>query len=104
MQSHPNVKYYLLYDADETGNLSKLASFENGDFSKTSKYIEDYDMITTDNNDSEIEETRNTVITEEYIKRAKEQFALKDFQIKGLKRYIGKTFKQALDDHSTSLE
>ncbi len=103
-QEKDNVDYYLLYDANEKGELQDLAEKKDGNFEVKPKQGDRFDSVVYPSEaevKKQIKALHNTKITQEYIMRASKQFNLRPNQIIGLERFIGSTFKEALDKNST---
>ncbi|MCX6800371.1 MAG: zeta toxin family protein, partial [Candidatus Falkowbacteria bacterium] len=108
VKSNSNIKYYLLYDANEQGDVVGLAEKIDGELMiKPNQQIR-FDELTLFQNEKDvellIEQLKVTRITQEYIAKAIKEFELQPHQITALENSIGLTFKEALDKKSKSIK
>lgn len=103
-RSNPAIENYILYAADEKGQSVKVAEKIGDQIVVPEEYQKYYDQALNGDTESTVEQLRTQVIDEAYLARAKSELNLPDFQIKALEKYQGKTFEEALAEHSRQID
>ena len=104
VRNNPNILNYVLYVSDEKGNSVKVAEKVNGEFAIIAGQEELFATATNPDNSEEVARLGAQVIDDEYIASATERMGLKPEQIQALERYKGKTFVEALTEHSRKID
>ncbi|MCX6799738.1 MAG: hypothetical protein NT091_01165, partial [Candidatus Falkowbacteria bacterium] len=80
VKSNDNIEYYLLYDANEQGDLVDLAEKLNSELIINPEHSERFNELMDQNKDNLEQFADNlgqTKITEEYIMKASQEFKLR---------------------------
>lgn len=107
--NHPDLVHDYKLFIQKNGNLSEIANKNNTDenfcFNGSESEFEFKKIISQDHESyyEEVEKIAKTVINEETINLWKEEFSLKQKQIDSLKKYLGLTLKEAIDNHSKKI-
>lgn len=102
--NNPAVESYVLYVGNEKGESVKVAEKVDGQLKKIDGAESLYDQALSEDTESTVEQLRIQVIDEAYIARARDELQLPSFQIQALEKYRGKTFEEALREHSRKID
>lgn len=105
VKNNPNITEYSLFALNENGVSVKVGEKKDGIFTIVEGQGDLYkEAVIEPPEDSVIENIKNQVIDDAYIQRISTQYPLREFQIKALSMYKGKTLAQALLAHGDKLK